>query len=76
MDVGRAGFSLMQVLLLGGGLCVLVLALLVGLAIFARLLRVIRSLVGRLALAGCYLLVLLGCCLLLLGGVLALPGGR
>ena len=70
---GSGGFGLIQIVLLGGGLCGLLLALVIGLAIFVKVIGVIRSLVGKLAVVGCYLIVLFGCCLLLLGGVWAVP---
>lgn len=71
MQVGQ--FGLLEFLTLGGGSCLLLIALIVGLAIIIKVFGMIRSMIGKLVLVGCYLLIILGCCLLLGGGVLVMP---
>jgi hypothetical protein len=63
-----SGFGLLELVVTGCGGCVLLVALLIGLAIVVKLVSMIRSLIGKLALVGCYLLIVFGCCLLLLIG--------
>ncbi|MBU0493844.1 MAG: hypothetical protein KKA73_03250 [Chloroflexi bacterium] len=64
------GFGLLELVLLGGGGCLLLIVLLVGLTIIVKLFSTIRSLAGKVAMIGCYLAIIFGCCLLLFGGVL------
>jgi len=64
------GFGALELVLLAGGGCLLFIVLLVGLAIIAKLFSMIRSLAAKIAMVGCYLAIIFGCCLLLFGGVL------